>query len=177
MKFVDTPVPGAYVVELEPISDERGFFARTWCADEFRRKGLNPATAQCSVSFNVSRGTVRGMHYQAKPHAEAKIVRCTMGKLYDVIADIRPESPAFRQWFGVELSAENRRMIYIPEGVAHGFQTLEDATEVFYQIAEFFHPDLGRGIRWDDPAFQIHWPLEVRIISERDRNYPDFSYE
>ncbi|MBI3370390.1 MAG: dTDP-4-dehydrorhamnose 3,5-epimerase [Betaproteobacteria bacterium] len=177
MIFNDTPIPGAHVVELEPISDGRGFFARTWCADEFRRKGLNPAMAQCSVSFNASRGTVRGMHYQVKPHAEAKLVRCTMGKLFDVIVDVRPDSPAFKQWFSVELSAENRRMIYIPEGVAHGFQTLEDSTEVSYQIAEFYHPDLGRGIRWNDPSFQVPWPLDVRIISERDRNYPDFSYE
>ena len=174
MIFIDTPIPGAYVVEPEFISDARGSFARTWCADEFRRKGLNPALAQCSVSFNALRGTVRGMHYQAKPHAEAKLVRCTTGKLFDVIADIRPDSPAFKQWFSVELSAENRRMIYIPEGVAHGFQTLADGTEVYYQIADFYHPDLGRGIRWNEPSFQIRWPLEVEIISERDRNYPDF---
>ena len=140
---IDTPIPGAYVVEIEPIADERGFFARNWCADEFRRKGLNPALAQCSVSFNMSRGTVRGMHYQVKPHAEAKLVRCTMGKLYDVIADIRPDSPAFRQWFSVELSAVNRRMIYIPEGVAHGFQTLEDSTEVSYRIAESYYSTWG----------------------------------
>jgi dTDP-4-dehydrorhamnose 3,5-epimerase len=173
--FRETPIPGAFVVEPERIEDERGFFARTWCEREFREHGLDPRLAQCSVSFNRRAGTLRGMHYQAAPHGEAKLVRCTMGAIYDVVVDLRPDSPAFRRWTAVELSARNRRMLYIPEGLAHGFQTLEPDTEVFYQISEFYHPGSARGVRWNDPAFGIEWPEAAeRVMSERDAAYPDF---
>lgn len=174
MKFVETAIPGAFVVEMERIEDERGFFARTWCADEFRRMGLNNRIAQCNVSFNTRRGTLRGMHYQAQPHEEAKVVRCTQGRIHDVIVDIRPGSARFKESFAIELSAANRKMLYVPEGVAHGFQTLEDQTEVFYQMTESFHPEAAAGFRWNDPAFRIYWPLEATLVSARDRAYPDF---
>jgi dTDP-4-dehydrorhamnose 3,5-epimerase len=174
VRFEATPIPGAYVVEIERIEDERGFFARTWCAEEFRRMGLNPNITQCNVSFNARRGTLRGMHFQARPHEEAKVVRCTLGSVHDVIVDIRPGSAQFRTTFTVELSAQNRRMLYIPESVAHGFQTLEDQTEVFYQMTESYHPEAAAGFRWDDAAFGIRWPLEVTVISARDRAYPAF---
>lgn len=175
MKFVATPLVGVYVIEVEPLADERGFFARTWCEQEFREHGLNPALAQCSISFNKRRGTVRGMHYQAEPHEETKLVRCVRGAMYDVLVDLRRDSASFMQWYGAVLNADNRRMLYVPSGVAHGFQTLEDDTEVSYQISEFFHPESARGVRWDDPAFGITWPEAVSVISERDRSYPDFS--
>ncbi|MHC5009543.1 MAG: dTDP-4-dehydrorhamnose 3,5-epimerase [Planctomycetota bacterium] len=175
MRFEATAVEGVFVVELEPIEDDRGFFARTWCREAFAARGLNPDLAQCSISFNRRRGTLRGMHYQAAPHEEAKLVRVTRGALFDVALDLRPTSPSFRRWTGVELSAENRRMLYLPEGVAHGFQTLEDATEVLYQISVPFHAASARGVRWDDPAFRITWPEATdRILSERDASYPDF---
>lgn len=175
MIFRETPIPGAFVVEPERIEDERGFFARTWCEREFREHGLDPRLAQCSVSFNRRAGTLRGMHYQAAPHGEAKLVRCTMGAIYDVVVDLRPDSPAFRRWTAVELSARNRRMLYIPQGLAHGFQTLEPDTEVFYQISEFYHPESARGVRWNDPAFGIEWPEAAeRVLSDRDAGYPDF---
>lgn len=172
MKFVETALPGAYIIEMEPLRDERGFFARSFCREEFAAHGLNPDLVQCSVSFNDKRGTLRGMHWQAKPHEEAKLVRCTMGAIHDVILDLRPDSPAFRRWVAVELTAENRRALYIPEGCAHGFQTLADNTEVFYQMSEFYHPECARGVRWDDPAFGIEWPVADPIISARDRAYP-----
>jgi dTDP-4-dehydrorhamnose 3,5-epimerase len=175
MIFTETKLKGAFVIEPEQLEDERGFFARTWCQREFTNHGLNPSIAQCSISFNRKRGTLRGMHYQIEPHAETKIVRCTQGTIYDVIIDLRQDSPTFTQWLGVELSAENRRMLYIPEGFAHGFQTLEDNTEIFYQISEFYAPECARGIRWNDPTFAIEWPDGEPIISERDRSYPDFS--
>ncbi len=174
MKFTPTPVNGAYVVELEPIVDPRGFFARAWCRHEFERHGLNPNLAQCSVSFNHRKGTLRGLHYQATPYEEAKLVRCTAGAIYDVIVDLRRDSPSFKQWFAAELSVTNRTMMYVPEGVAHGFQTLEDGTELFYQVSEFYHPEATQGVRWDDPAFRIPWPLENAIIAERDSRFPDF---
>ena len=172
MIFTATRLAGAYLIDPERIEDERGFFARTWCRDEFERQGLNPRLVQCNVSYNHRRGTLRGMHYQAKPHEEAKLVRCTRGAIYDVIVDLRPDSPTYRQWVAVELTAENRRMLYIPEGFAHGFQTLADETEVFYQMSESYHPQSARGVRYDDPALGIAWPLEVAIISEKDRGYP-----
>lgn len=175
MIFRETKLKGAYVIDIEPLQDERGFFARAWCRREFTDRGLNPAIAQCSISFNEKKGTLRGMHYQIRPHEEAKLVRCTRGSLYDVIADIREGSPTFREHVGVVLSAENRRMLYVPEGFAHGFLTLEDATEVTYQISEFYAPGHARGFRWDDPAFAIAWPSDVTVISDRDRSYPDFS--
>ncbi|CAD5935875.1 MAG: dTDP-4-dehydrorhamnose 3,5-epimerase [Planktothrix agardhii KL2] len=176
MKFTETQLKGAYIIEPELIRDERGFFARSWCQKEFTERGLNPNLVQCNISFNLKKGTLRGMHYQAKPHEEAKLVRCTMGAIYDVIVDIRPESPTFKQWVAVELTAENRKMLYIPEGMAHGFQTLVDNTEVFYQMSEFYHPESATGVRWDDPIFRIIW-LETSsmIISEKDKSYPNFT--
>ena len=175
MRFVETPLPGAYVVEPEPAGDERGLFARTFCREEFAALGLDTRVAQCSTSYNRRRGTLRGLHYQAEPYPEAKLVRCTAGSVYDVVVDLRPESHAFRRWFAVELTASSRRALYVPAGVAHGFQTLEDDSEVFYQISEFYHPELARGVRWDDPTFGVRWPeAGARVISERDRAYPDF---
>ena len=170
--FVETEIPGAFLIEPERLEDERGFFARMWCEREFKAHGLNPRLAQCNLSFNRTRGTLRGIHYQDSPYAETKIVRCTMGAIYDVIVDLRPESPTFKRWFAVELTAENRCMLYIPEGLAHGFQTLVDNTEVFYQMSEFFHPECARGVRWNDPAFGIHWPLSVSVIADKDNAYP-----
>lgn len=171
MKFVETPLKGAFVIELEPIEDERGFFARTFCRREFEEHGLNPNLVQCSISFNRKRGTLRGMHYQVPPHAECKLVRCTRGAIYDVIVDLRDGSPTARKWFGVELSAENRRAIYIPEGFAHGLQALVDDSEVLYEISEFYHAESARGVRFDDPAFGIRWPLPVAMVSARDRGF------
>jgi dTDP-4-dehydrorhamnose 3,5-epimerase len=174
MLFTETKLKGAFIIELEPREDERGFFARSWCEGEFEQHGLNPRLVQCNISFNKQRGTLRGMHYQVAPFPEAKLVRCTMGAIYDVIIDLRAESPTFKQWLAVELSAENRRGLYIPETFAHGFQTLMDNTEVFYQMSEFFHPECARGIRWNDPAFGIEWFLVQDIISSKDSEYADF---
>jgi dTDP-4-dehydrorhamnose 3,5-epimerase len=171
MKFIETKIKGAFVIEPQRLEDERGFFARVWCQDEFKAQGLSQKLAQCSISFNKKKGTLRGMHYQAAPHAENKVVRCTLGALYDVILDLRPGSATFKQWFSAELTAENRKMLYIPEGLAHGFQTLSDHTEVFYQISESHHPESARGIRWDDPVFKIQWPLPVAEISPKDSAY------
>lgn len=174
MKFIETELKGAFIVEPEILKDERGFFARTWCRKEFEQHGLNSDMVQCNISFNLNKGTLRGMHYQASPFEEAKLARCTMGAIYDVIIDLRPNSKTFMQWIEVELSAENRKMIYIPEGFAHGFQTLENDTEVFYQMSEFYAPEYARGIRWNDPQFNIEWPDDVRIISVKDKRYHDF---
>lgn len=174
MKFAETRLEGAFILEMEPHRDERGFFARTWCREEFEAHHLNPELAQCSTSFNKRRGTLRGLHYQDDPYAEAKLVRCTRGAIYDLIVDVRPGSKTFKQWLSVELTADNLLMLYIPEGFAHGFQTLEDDTEVFYQISEFYHPECSRGIRWNDPLFDLRWPIVSRIMSERDENFPDF---
>lgn len=174
MIFTETALPGAWIIDVERLEDARGFFARTWCEREFSERGLNPRVVQCSVSFNKRRGTLRGVHYQAAPHREAKVVRCTRGAIYDVILDLRPDSATFKRHVAVTLDAESRRMLYVPEGVAHGFQTLEDDTEVFYQMSAFHAPDHARGIRWNDPAFGIRWPEAERTISERDQRYPDF---
>ena len=174
MKFTELPLPGLYLVEPETIEDDRGFFARTYCRREFAARGLNPDLMQASISFNRRRGTLRGMHYQEKPNEEAKLVRVTQGAIYDVALDMRPESPAYLRWHAVELDQENHTALYIPEGVAHGFLTLQDSTEVLYQISAFYAPDAARGVRWDDPAFAISWPGVVEAISERDRSYPDF---
>ncbi len=174
MIFTETKLPGAFVIELEKHADQRGFFARTFCRKEFEAHGLNPQVAQCNVSFNKRKGTLRGMHYQAVPFAEAKLVRCTSGSIYDVIIDIRRSSPTFKQHFAVELSAENHKMLYIPEEFAHGFQTLQDDTEIFYQMSQHFSPEHARGVRWNDPTFRIEWPEDERIIVERDQRYPDF---
>ena len=175
MRFHPLSIPGAWLIEPEPAADERGFFARTFCARQFADRGLEIAIVQCGVSFNLRRGTLRGMHYQAAPHEEAKLVRCTRGAVYDVIADLRPGSPSFKQWVSTELSADNRRVLYIPEGCAHGFQTLIDDAEVSYEISAFYYPESARGVRWDDPAFRFHWPLPVEAMSERDRLFPDFT--
>lgn len=175
MIFTETAIPGASIIEPERLEDHRGFFARTWCEREGRARGLTSRWVQCSISFNKRRGTLRGLHYQAPPDDEAKLVRCTLGAIYDVIVDLRRYSPAFKKHVAVILSAENRKMLYVPEGCAHGFQTLEDDTEVFYQISQLHAPEYARGVRWDDPAFAIPWPPAERIILERDRNYPDFS--
>ena len=173
MTFIETPIFGAYVVEIERLEDERGFFARTFCSKEFSARGMKGEFVQCNISFNSRRGTVRGMHYQASPHEEAKLVRCTAGAIFDAIIDLRPNSPTRGRWFTAELSAANRRMLYVPEGFAHGFQTLEDGSEVLYQTSRFYVPEASAGVRWDDPAFGIVWPpVEARIISSRDRSYP-----
>lgn len=174
MKFIEVKLKGAYTIEPQLLEDERGFFARTFCKLEFEAHGLNPSLVQCNISFNKRKGTIRGMHYQAPPHAEAKLIRCTMGVIYDVILDLRPESPTFKKWFALELTAENRKMLYIPEGFAHGFQTLTDNSEVFYQISEFYHPESTRGIRWNDPVFEIKWPLSASEISRKDMTYARF---
>jgi dTDP-4-dehydrorhamnose 3,5-epimerase len=174
MIFQETKLLGVFEVLPEPKSDERGLFARSWCSKEFDSHGLSTKLAQCSVSFNTQKGTLRGLHYQDAPYGEVKLVRCTRGAIYDVVVDLRPQSKTFRRWAAVVMTSEKRNSLYIPEGCAHGFLTLEDATEVFYQISEFYHPELSRGVRWDDPAFQITWPDKVQVISERDRTYPDF---
>ena len=174
MIFTGTKLKNAYIIEPERLEDYRGFFARTFCTREFNTYGINSKFVQCNISFNISKGTLRGMHYQSKPHEEAKLVRCTMGAIYDVVIDLRPESNTFREWVSIELTSENRKMVYIPEGFAHGFLTLEDNTEVFYQMSEFYAPESSRGVRWNDPAFNILWPADVNVISEKDKTYPDF---
>jgi dTDP-4-dehydrorhamnose 3,5-epimerase len=174
MIFLQTKLPAVFEIRVERRSDERGFFARTWCRQEFEDAGLNPALVQSSISFNERKGTLRGMHYQAAPWQEVKVVRCTRGSLYDVVLDLRSDSPTFKQWVAVILTAADRNMLYIPGGCAHGFLTLEDATEVLYLMSEFHHPEAARGVRWNDPAFGIAWPDGVAVVSERDRTYPDF---
>jgi len=174
MKFQETKLSGVFEIQIEPIADERGFFARSWCHNEFVAHGLDPRLAQCNISFNKRKGTLRGVHYQLAPYTETKIVRCTQGSIYDVIVDLRPQSRTFKQWTAIVLTAEKRNMAYVPENCAHGFLTLEDETEVFYQMSEFYDGASARGVRWDDPAFRIAWPAEVEVISERDRTYPDF---
>lgn len=174
MIFQEGKVAGAFQIRLDPRADERGFFARSWCQREFDQQGLNPNLVQCNISYNPRKHTMRGMHYQAEPFAEAKVVRCVAGSIYDVVIDLRPESPTFREWMGVTLTAANRYMLYIPEGCAHGFLTLEDQTEVLYQMSEFYQAESARGVRWDDPAFGIKWPAMPELMSERDRTYPDF---
>jgi dTDP-4-dehydrorhamnose 3,5-epimerase len=173
--YTETILKGAYVITPERVEDERGAFARTFCRREFSERGLNPELAQCNISFNRARGTLRGMHFQVPPYAETKLVRCTRGAVYDLIIDLRPHSPTFRRWVGVTLDAGTFTMLYIPEGMAHGFLTLQDSTEVFYQMSEFYSAAHARGVRWDDPAFGIIWPEAPRIISQRDREYPDFN--
>jgi dTDP-4-dehydrorhamnose 3,5-epimerase len=171
MIFKETKLKGAYIIELEPAADERGFFARTFCRREFEEHGLNSNVVQCNISHNKKKGTLRGMHYQTAPYEEAKAVSCTRGVIYDVIIDLRRDSPTYCQWFAVELSADNYRMLYAPEGFAHGFQTLEHDTVVNYMMFEFYHPECARGVRWDDPAFGIKWPLPNPIMSQKDMNY------
>ena len=173
--FRETELAGAWVIELDRREDARGFFARTWCEDEFSQHGLDTRVVQCNLSHNERRGTVRGMHYQLPPHAEVKVVRCTRGAVYDVIVDLRRESPTYGRWIGVELSAENGRALYVPEGFAHGYQALENGTETYYQVSTFYAPGAERGLRWDDPALGIDWPLpDEAFLSEKDGTWPDF---
>ena len=174
MEFRQTELSGVYLIEPQRLSDERGFFARTFCARELGELGLATGIAQSSVSFNPTEGTLRGMHYQDAPHGETKLIRCTMGAIWDCLIDLRPDSPTYKRWVGERLTAENHRLFYVPEGIAHGFLTLEPNSEVFYEISSFFVPEAARGVRWDDPAFGIEWPAEPRLMSERDRTYPDF---
>lgn len=171
MKFEETPLKGAYIIHPQPIKDNRGFFARTWCEKEFEKYGLSTDLKQCNISFNKRKNTLRGMHYQQEPYEEIKLVRCTRGSIYDVIIDLRPNSKTFKKWFAINLTSENRLMLYVPKGFAHGFQTLKDNTEVFYQMTEFYHPEFSIGVRWNDPAFQVKWILKDPIISEKDRNF------
>jgi dTDP-4-dehydrorhamnose 3,5-epimerase len=172
MQFRRTYIAGVFIVEIEGQQDERGFFARTYCAQEFAAQGLAVPVAQCSLSFNHRSGTVRGLHYQVPPAAEGKLVRCTRGAIYDVVVDMRPSSPTYLSWTGVELSADNHRAIYVPEMVAHGFQTLTDGTEIFYQMSEFYAADYARGIRYDDPLLGVKWPLPASVISAKDMSWP-----
>ena len=175
MKFHDTGLEGAFIIELDRLQDSRGFFARTWCQKEFQDQGLISTIAQANTSFNNKAGTLRGMHYQAEPYQETKLVRCTSGALYDVIIDLRPQSATYRRWFGAELTAENGKMLYVPADFAHGFITLKDNTEVHYLVSEFYTPGAERGVRWNDPAFAIEWPQAVEVISEKDAAWPDFA--
>ena len=175
MLFVPTTIDGAWVVRIEKRHDERGFFARTWCRQEFAARGLNPDLAQCSMVYNRSEGTLRGMHVQRRPHAEAKLVRCTRGAAYDVLIDLRPGSRTFKQHFACELVADSHEALYAPEGCAHGYLTLNPDTDMFYQMSEFYAPESATGVRWNDPAFGIVWPAPVRVISRRDAEYADFT--
>jgi len=174
MTFTETRIRGGNIVDFERKEDHRGFFARAWCQREFADHGLNPQLVQVNIGFSHSQGTIRGLHYQLHPYEEAKLVRCTIGAIYDVLVDLRPDSPTYMQWIAVELTAENRRMLYVPKGCAHGYQTLAPNTEMYYQTSQFYVPEHARGIRYDDPAFGITWPLPVGSISEADRSWPDF---
>lgn len=174
MNFHPLSVAGAWLIEPERLADERGFFARTWCSRSFAEMGLNPHLRQCSISFNEKCHTLRGLHYQRHPYAEAKLVRCTQGAAYHVVLDLREESGTYLRWSSTTLSGANCSMLYVPEGVAHGFMTLQDATEIFYQISEFHAPQSAAGVRWNDPAFRIEWPAEAAVISRRDRGYADY---
>ena len=172
MQFTASRIPGAWVIDITPIHDHRGFFAMTWQPEEFRARGIDPELAQCNLAFNRKRGTLRGMHFQAAPHAQAKIVRATRGALLDVIVDLRPDSPAYRQWDAVELTADNHRMLYMPHGVAHGYLTLTDDVEAYYHASAPWAPAAESGVRWNDPAFAIKWPFEPLVVSEKDQNWP-----
>lgn len=175
MIFTETKLPGAYLIDVEKREDHRGFFARAWCQREFEEHHLVPRVVQANISFNKQKGTLRGMHYQLAPHAETKLVRCVRGALYDVIIDLRPDSSTYMQWLGVELTAEDYRMLFVPEGFAHGFQTLVDNTEATYQVSQFYTPGAEGGVRYDDPAFGIEWPIDVQVISDKDRSWPNYT--
>jgi dTDP-4-dehydrorhamnose 3,5-epimerase len=175
MIFTETPLKGAFVLEIQKREDSRGWFGRSFCAKELEAQGLTSKVVNTNVGFSKQRGTLRGMHLQIAPHAEAKLVRCTMGAIYDVIVDLRPDSPTHRQWFGIELSAENRKQLFVPEGFAHGYQTLADNTEITYQTSEFYAPTCAKGVRYNDAAFKITWPLAVSSISEADEKWPDYT--
>lgn len=176
MKFTEAKLTGACVIEIKKFEDQRGFFARGWCQKEFEAHGINFIPVQANIGFSATQGTLRGLHYQTTPHQEAKLIRCVKGAVFDVIVDMRPESPTYKQWFGVELAADNYKMLYIPEGCAHGYLSLQDNSEVFYQVSEFYAPGYEQGIRWDDPAFQIDWPIKKGLtISEKDQSWPDYA--
>jgi dTDP-4-dehydrorhamnose 3,5-epimerase len=172
--FTETKLKDAYIIEIEKLEDTRGFFARSWCQKEFDKHGLVSTIVQANISWNKKRGTLRGMHYQIPPYEEVKLVRCSHGSIYDVIIDLRKDSPTYKQWLGVQLTADDHNLLYVPGGFAHGFQTLEDDTEVVYQVSQFYTPGAEAGLRCDDPTFNINWPLEVRVISDKDRNWPDY---
>jgi dTDP-4-dehydrorhamnose 3,5-epimerase len=175
MRFLETRIAGAWLVQPEPRTDERGSFARLWCRDDFAKHGLRADFVQCNASFSVKRGTLRGLHYQAAPHREVKLVSCVRGRVFDAIVDVRPESPTYGAWFGAELSADNRTMMYVPEGCAHGYLTLEDSCEVTYPVTAAYHAGSERGLRWNDPAIRIEWPIEPLILSPKDRQWSDWS--
>jgi dTDP-4-dehydrorhamnose 3,5-epimerase len=175
MIFTETGLAGAYVVGIKPIEDDRGFFARGWCRKEFQEAGLNPDLVQVNLARSHRKGTLRGLHLQLAPHAEAKLARCTKGAIFDVMVDLRPDSATFKRWFGLELSEDNHQMLYVPEGFAHGYQTLTDDAEMLYQTSQFYAGPSARGVRWDDPAFGIAWPLPVSVLSDADRRWPDFT--
>jgi dTDP-4-dehydrorhamnose 3,5-epimerase len=175
MIFLETELSGVFVIHVEPVHDKRGFFARSWCQKEFASHGINSHMVQCNISDNLRKGTLRGMHYQAAPYAETKLIRCSRGSIFDVALDLRPSSGTYKQWTAAVLTELNHHMMCIPEGCAHGFLTLEDDCEVFYQMSEFYHPESSRGVRWNDPAFRIEWPGEVEVISTRDASYPLFA--
>lgn len=177
MIFTELELKGAFLVEVKKLEDERGFFGRAWCANEFKQHGLNPSFVQLNTSFSHKKGTIRGMHYQVDPYQEVKFIRCTRGRIWDVIIDLRPGSPTFMKWMGNELSADNYRMVYVPENFAHGFVTLEDNSEVYYPVSQFYTPGAERGLRWNDPAFDIKWPIEITVVSEKDQSHRDFSLE
>jgi dTDP-4-dehydrorhamnose 3,5-epimerase len=174
MKFIETNLKGSYIIEPEPSTDERGFFARSWDVNEFKKMGLNSNVVQSSISYNKLKGTVRGMHYQIKPYEETKFVRCTRGSVFEVLLDLRPNSKTFLKWTSVELTSNNYKMVYAPEGFALGFQTLENNTELIYQMSQFYSTEFQRGIRWDDAYFNIKWPLKMTVVSNRDTTFPDF---
>ena len=175
MDFHETPLEGAYVIEPKKIVDDRGFFGRVWCKDEFEQIGLNYHLAQSNFGFSHHKGTLRGLHFQVAPHAEVKILRCTKGSIFDVIVDLRRDSKTFKKWFGIELNEKNSKMIYVPEGFAQGYMTLEDNTEIYYHTTCSYHPESAFGVRYNDPAFQIDWPLKPAVISEQDQKWPDFA--
>lgn len=172
MIYTPSRIPGAWIMDVEPVHDQRGFFATTWLPEELRERGMDPVLAQCNLAFNHKRGTLRGMHLQSDPHAQIKIVRATRGALLDVIVDLRPDSPAFKKWDAVELTADNRRMLYIPAGIAHGYLTLSDDTEAYYHASTPWAPSAERGVRWNDPAFGIEWPFTPTVISSKDEAWP-----
>jgi len=174
MIFEETKLKNSYIISVEELQDERGFFARCWDKDTFKEKGLNFDIIQCNISFNKKKGTLRGMHFQKDPCEESKLVRCTEGKIFDVIIDLRKNSKTYKQWVGIELSAENRKMLYVPKGFAHGYETLEDNVEVFYQVSEYYKPEFEGGVRWNDPKFEISWPLRPSVISSKDSSWYNF---
>lgn len=175
MIFTPAPIQGAYIIDVKRIGDDRGFFGRLWCRKEYEQHGLKAVIAQSNIGVSRSAGTLRGLHFQKAPHREVKIVRCSRGAMFDVIVDLRPESPTFKKWFGMELTGENATMLYVPEGCATGYLTLKDDTEMYYHATEFYHPESATGVRYDDPAFDIQWPGEIKVLSDNDKQWPDFA--